>query len=87
VAKTVTVGSAPYVGTNPEGVAISPNGAQAYVTNSGTNSVSVISTAPKAVFSVVDVSILIIVIVIVVILIILAWYKRSKKKTQQTQAT
>ena len=33
------------VGTNPEQIAVSPDGSQVYVTNSGSNSVSVINTA------------------------------------------
>ena len=42
VTATVTVGS------EPGGVAVTPNGAYAYVTNLGSNSVSVISTATTA---------------------------------------
>jgi len=49
VVKTVTVG------TNPEGVAITPNGSYAYVTNSGSNTVSVISTSTNAIVKTVTV--------------------------------
>ncbi|MGB4781741.1 YncE family protein, partial [Candidatus Methylomirabilis sp.] len=37
------------VGSNPVGVAITPNGTRAYVTNQGSNNVSVIDTATNAV--------------------------------------
>ncbi|MDV6278752.1 YncE family protein, partial [Rhodococcus erythropolis] len=37
------------VGSNPEGVAITPNGARAYIVNGGGDSVSVISTATNTV--------------------------------------
>ena len=79
VTATVTVGS------EPVGVAVSPNGEYAYVTNSGYftnegNSVSVISTATISTgFSLVDLSIVIIVIVIVLFLIILSLYGRRRK--------
>jgi YVTN family beta-propeller protein len=84
---TNTVTATVPVGNNPGGVAITPNGAHTYVANNGSDSVSVISTATKTLFSVVDWSILIIVIIIVLFLIVLAWYRRGKKKTQQTQTT
>jgi len=87
VTATVTVGKSPYVGSAPEGVAVTPNGASAYVTVAGNDSVSVISTATKTGFSLVDWTLLIIVIAIALFLIILSWYRRLKKKTQQTQTT
>src|SRR5208283_2426515 len=37
------------VGTEPDGVAVTPNGDYVYVTNSGSDSVSVISTASNSV--------------------------------------
>ena len=49
VAATVTVG------TNPYGVAVTPDGSKVYVANAGSNSVSVISTATNAVTATVTV--------------------------------
>jgi len=43
VIKTITVGS------NPKSVAVTPDGARVYVTNQGSNTVSVIDTATNAV--------------------------------------
>ena len=43
------------VGTNPVDVSITPDGARAYVTNSGSNSVSVIDTSANAVTTTVPV--------------------------------
>ncbi len=83
---TNTVTTTVTVGTEPFGAVVTPNGEYAYVTNSGTNSVSVISAATKSApsFSIVDLSILVIVIIIVLFLIILAWNRRRKKKIQPT---
>ena len=43
------------VGTNPSGVAVTPDGTRAYVANTGSNSVSVINTATNAVVATVAV--------------------------------
>ncbi len=48
---TNTVASSINVGTNPFGVAISPDGTRVYVTNYGSNTVSVINTATNTVIS------------------------------------
>lgn len=50
-----TVVSTIPVGTNPLGIAVTPNGAFAYVANSGSSSVSVISTATNTVVTTVPV--------------------------------
>jgi len=69
-------------------VAVTPNGKYVYVTNGGSDTVSVINTPAKSVpFSAVDWSILIIVIIIVIFLITLSWNRRRNKKTQPTQTT
>ncbi len=44
------------VGTNPQGVTITPNGQYAYVTNSGGTTVSVISTSNDSAFKIITVS-------------------------------
>src|SRR5437868_4351573 len=49
-----TVATIP-VGTNPWGVAVTPNGAFAYVTNQATNDVSVIDTASNSVVATIPV--------------------------------
>ena len=46
---TNTVTATVTVGSNPWGVAVTPNGAYAYVTNEGSDTVSVISTATNTV--------------------------------------
>src|SRR5208283_1932870 len=48
-ATNTVVGSQIPVGTNPSGVAITPNGAYVYITNLGSNSVSVINTTTNTV--------------------------------------
>jgi len=48
-ATNTVVGSPITVGSQPIGIAITPNGAYAYVTNTGSNSVSVIDTATNTV--------------------------------------
>jgi len=45
------------VGSEPVGVIISPDGAHAYVTNAGSNSVSVIDTSTNAVSATVPVGV------------------------------
>ncbi|MGD0646121.1 MAG: beta-propeller fold lactonase family protein [Candidatus Bathyarchaeia archaeon] len=52
---TNTVTATVTVGSNPEGVAITPNGAYAYVTNGGGDKVSVISTTTNTVTATVTV--------------------------------
>ena len=53
--RAVTVTATIPVGSEPIGVAVSPNGAYVYVTNRGDNSVSVISTASNTVTATVTV--------------------------------
>jgi YVTN family beta-propeller protein len=49
---TIQVGTAsPPVGVNPAGVAVAPDGAHVYVTNQGSNDVTVIETATNSVIS------------------------------------